>query len=418
MLDIQEDDDFGYFPEGAALTPTNRSLMTGHDSTSTSPAVVSTSAAPATDQLERCGSWLSSIPRDDVVALSQTQEYIDFLRVFERLGHAHRRVISTSNGSGNKHDNRAPTPVTAMTPFFQQFSISNDFFQHLTADDVIFRVFEFLECRSLIKVALTCSRFKQLAYKSAAQRTCDVTSTRQLSSVMQLLRAKEQIDGVGIGIHDNHVQVPMLLLNRRIVITNSGDPEYNGVYYCTGCNGNGFVFTKPRFPERRTQQIPSAERMMQLNQGVAMEQVQAEMGAEREHGRQQQAGRLVAPAGGVPPRAGPVQEGPNYRHIDGVAQPGQLLRCIIAKRFSNETILWYLSKEVEPSEEEHAAAVVVGEGGMSQVFSFWSKLMVIGDAPPDLCQYPSQSSIMEDHDEGWLNLSTNRNMQPPTVELL
>ena len=179
------------------------------------------------DQLERCGTWLSSIPRDDVCVLRETQEYSDFLRAFERLGQAHRRVISSNRNSPE------------IAPSY--WSISNNFLQYLTADDVILRIFEFLECKSLIRMAFACSRFRQLAYKSATQRTCDVMSTRKLQNVMQLLRAKEQIEGVGSGIDENHVRVPILLLSRRMLVTDAGDPEYDGIYFCTGCNGNGFV---------------------------------------------------------------------------------------------------------------------------------------------------------------------------------
>ena len=96
-----------------------------------------------------------------------------------------------------------------------------------------------------------------------------------------------------------------------------------------------------------------------------------------------------------------IGEDPAARFESEVAQPGQLLRCIIAKRFSNEvrmrqlsmnhshftnlfnysllsswikTILWYLSKEVESSETQVGAV----PGEITQVFSFWAKLMVIG----------------------------------------
>lgn len=56
---------------------------------------------------------------------------------------------------------------------------------------------------------------------------------------------------------------------------------------------------------------------------------------------------------------------------------------------------------------------------MEQVFSFWAKLMVIGDASPDICRYPSQTSILNQRDEGgWQTLSTTRDMEPPIVELL
>jgi hypothetical protein len=69
-----------------------------------------------------------------------------------------------------------------------------------------------------------------------------------------------------------------------------------------------------------------------------------------------------------------------------------------------KTILWYLSKEVEATETRDGVTAVE----VTQVFSFWAKLMVIGDASPDTCRYPSQSSILARHNEGWQALSTTR----------
>jgi hypothetical protein len=296
------------------------------------------------DQLERYGRWLSSIPRDDIIVLRETREYQDFLWAFERLGDAHRRVISMNRSAvsmdeGSSHLGRhvarsfvPPDPYTFFT---------NNFIQHLTADDVILRVFEFLECHSLIRMALTCSRFRQLAHRSATQRTYDVANSRQLNSVMQLLRAKEQIDGVGNGMNDSHVRVPILLLSRRVLVTNAGDPEMNGVYFCTGSNGNGFVFTKPRYPEDRVKR-PSAsiESLQAPSQGIAA----PTEGQERIQG-----------AGGLPPAnrdanmavamAGPepIDQGPSALFESEVTKPGQLLRCFIAKRFSNE-----VSRSIQP----------------------------------------------------------------------
>jgi len=43
--------------------------------------------------LERCGRWIMSIPRDDVVALQNTLEYKEFLNAFDRLGEALRRTV-------------------------------------------------------------------------------------------------------------------------------------------------------------------------------------------------------------------------------------------------------------------------------------------------------------------------------------
>ena len=121
---------------------------------------------------------------------------------------------------------------------------------------------------------------------------------------MQLLRAKEQIDGVGnvtpnimgnLQADTCHVRVPTLLLSRRVLVSNCGDAEFNGVFYCTGSNGNGFVFTKPRYPEQRVLRSEQASRMILPDEVFLDSRLESE-----------------------------------------VTQPGQLLRCIIAKRFSNE----------------------------------------------------------------------------------
>ena len=50
----------------------------------------------------------------------------------------------------------------------------------------------------------------------------------------------------------------------------------------------------------------------------------------------------------------------------------------------NKTIVWYMSKEVEDK----------SMGEVKQSFSFWAKLLVMRDASPDMCQYPSQTSIL------------------------
>lgn len=79
-----------------------------------------------------------------------------------------------------------------------------------------------------------------------------------------------------------------------------------------------------------------------------------------------------------------------------------------------QTILWYLSKEVIAVEDNGE----VRAGDVTQLFCFWAKLMMIGDASPDICRYPSQSSILARHDERWETLSTTRTIEPPVVELL
>ena len=61
-----------------------------------------------------------------------------------------------------------------------------------------------------------------------------------------------------------------------------------------------------------------------------------------------------------------------------------------------------------------------GELEEDQVFSFWVKLLVTGEASPDICRYPSQSSILgrDNRNEGWQSLSTTHDLEPPIVELM
>lgn len=79
-----------------------------------------------------------------------------------------------------------------------------------------------------------------------------------------------------------------------------------------------------------------------------------------------------------------------------------------------KSILWYLSKEVLATE----ADVGVRVGGVTEVFKFWSKLMLIENASLDECRYPSQSSILARTHESWHALHTTQDLNPPTVELL
>lgn len=334
------------------------------------------SSTTSQDHLERCGRWLLSIPRQDLASLQQTQEFNDFVQAFERLAAVHRNDVDRTRSYMSLEEGAEAAAAQAdMLDMASSDGHPKDFsfLQHMADDDIMIRTFEFLECQSLVRISMTCSRFRELAHRSAAQRTFDVAQARQLNNVMKLLRAKEQIDGVGTGIRDRHVRVPVLLLGRRVLVTNAGDTEYNGVYFCTGSNGNGFIFTKPRFPERRIRRTGG----LRLRENIA---------------NADQRGRLESE----------------------VAHPGQLLRCVIAKRFSNETILWYISKEVLSTEQAHNPRA----GAVTQTFSYWSKLMVVGDASPDICRYPSQTSILARHNEGWQTLTTTRATEPPTVELL
>ena len=67
-----------------------------------------------------------------------------------------------------------------------------------------------------------------------------------------------------------------------------------------------------------------------------------------------------------------------------------------------------MSKEVE-DETTH----------ISQTFSFWAKLLVTGDATPNVCQYPSTTGVLSRNgDPAWQCLTNTLNSEVPIVELL
>jgi len=80
-----------------------------------------------------------------------------------------------------------------------------------------------------------------------------------------------------------------------------------------------------------------------------------------------------------------------------------------------QTILWYMSKEVLSTE---TAEGDTRAGAVTQTFSYWSKLMVVGEASPDLCRYPSQTSVLARHNQRWNTLTPTLFTRTPTVELL
>lgn len=345
--------------------------------------------------LERCGHWLISIPRDDVALLQNTAEYRDFLSAFERLGVAHRRTVTLERQTLMEREND------------DMMLISNNkqhsFLQHLAVDDVLLRVFEFIDCSSLVRTGTSCHRFRELSTRSAEQRAHRLADGRLLRNPLKMLRAQEQIEGVGVREGTGpFVPIPMLGLRRRVKVSGSGDPEFNGIYFCTGSNGNGFLFTKPRVPERRAGMNGVVQA---IGQPAIVEMEEGDGGIEE-----------------AAIRGGGDDEDDNDVRVNEIRDGGlevlfgdepnrsRLLRCVIAKRFSNETILWYMSKEEQDS--------VTHE--ITHRYSYWAKLMVSGDASPDVCRYPSQTSVLSRNgDPAWQTLSNNEPIiGPPTVELL
>ena len=331
--------------------------------------------------LERCGQWLLSIPSSHAVVLETTHEYRQVVHWLHKLEGTHRRMLIQGD---DDYD-------TATPPSFLQYH---------TADEILHFILNFLEATSLSRLCATCTRFRALVRRHAARRAhCSLQAQqehqhgeeRQLSHPLQLVRAAEQLQGL---FPDHaHVRIPTLLLRRPVVLSGAGDDDFNGIYFCTGSNGNGFVFTKPRTA------VPPLHKPALRTTAQDVEVLD--------------------------PTSDRRQEPAGYR-----------LQCIISKRFSNETLLWYCCKEVlvssvslsnsseeDGNEQPPPQPNEVAEMGsplISQRYAFWARLSMLGDASDyDLCRYPSQTSVLVRQGvAGWQSLSRHGHVQPPTVELL
>lgn len=264
------------------------------------------------NMLEYYGQWLLSIPRDDIPSLIQTTEYKSFIKAFQSLEQAHCKTTLQNQKKSYLDDSPA------------------SFLQHMALDDIILRIFEFLPCSTLVRTSETCHRFHILSKRSAKQRTMHMEGSFYLESEMKLLRAKEQIEGIRPD-HKPVVKVPLLGLQKRIFVTGSGDKEFNGIYFCTGSNGNGFLFTKPRNQDAWRQDLRQDLMDMEVDQDDEnTNNVEGDLGDD------------------IFPRIGMLQQGAGDNRV--VNEEGDEMypflyqerspRCIIAKRFSNEVSVY------------------------------------------------------------------------------
>mmetsp|Transcript_1677 Transcript_1677/g.2397 ORF Transcript_1677/g.2397 Transcript_1677/m.2397 type:complete len:287 (-) Transcript_1677:35-895(-) len=256
----------------------------------------------------------------------------------------------------------------------------NSFLQNLNVDDVILKIFEYLECKSLTRISATCHRFRELSHISALLQTQDMVHNL-LGSIytypMKLLRSKEHICGIDSQRHP-FVAVPLLGLPRPILVEQAGDNDYNGVYICTDFDHNGYVFTKPRYANRTLQNNTNNASFISNDASETTNTYISTLTNPRNHSLE-------------------------TRDQNGI------LKCFISKKFSNETILWYMSKEI-----------VNQHGQIEQKYTFWSNLMLREDASPHISQYPSQTSVLSRNgDPAWQSLAhTTGLVRPPIVEFL
>ena len=479
-----------------------------------------------------------------VLQLAATAEFQEFISSFNQLEQAHRQVISLSPSSSSSPPSPQPPPpppaaAASSTSEFPASVVSQnarssytvtptetsnrhcldvislssssssasssssyggggggaggwgcqdsfvDNFVHKfvrAEDDMLLRIFECLDSTSLIRVSRVSRRFNQLALQSAKQQTLKLTTERQLNNVMQLLRVQEQLNGLDWsgGSDTTVVPVPILLPQRRIVVSGSGDPEFDGVYYCSSSTTNGFQFTKSRYAARRLATLSGVRN--NERQGHTMQQQQQQQNDDDQNEQEDAIGgnprrdRALAQVPRIPaPPPPPLPQQNVNEHVVMVDQPNQQheleaeaeeepllasenhnrrpaahatrgpLRCIIQKKFSNQELYWYMCKEVAVNtddggegseirhnvEREHRATggVVVADNqtetasgqpteAVREVFYYWAPLSF--DDPTDAINYPSTSSNLAAHGSMWRTLptTTGPNHSPPTVEML
>lgn len=212
---------------------------------------ISSSSEPS---LWRWSKWLASISERDAELLKQGPEFDSFLVAMERLEQAHITILN------------ATVPTTEDDRLPRQPGL------FLLQNSLLLRIFDFLECRDLVKSTQCCSRFNHLAEQTATVRTRDMLGHNQLRSRMQLLRAKEQLDGIATSSSYRTVPIPALLPSRRIVITQCGDDDFNGIYSCTEASLNGYEFTKHRYTDGEGRlvgsvMLPEIERQLKCRIG-------------------------------------------------------------------------------------------------------------------------------------------------------
>jgi F-box-like len=169
-----------------------------------------------------------------------TREYRAFVLALEQLESVHRNISTSWNESADV-SRSSPGP-------------SLSFLQYVATDDILLRIFRYVDCGSVVNAGRTCTRFRDLANAHAVEMSRPMAARRQLASPMALWKAYEQVvmGGYAVSRHApipaRVVPIPTLLLSKCVRVRACGDAEYNGIYHCTGCNGNGYVFTKPRYP--------------------------------------------------------------------------------------------------------------------------------------------------------------------------
>ena len=177
---------------------------------------------------QRWSQWLGSISEHDAELLQLQPEYEEFLTVMRRLEQTH---ITMLNSVGTSPTTTGAVWMTCPPVFLLQHSL-------------LLRIYDFLECRDLVHSSVVCRRMYRLSHETARIRSRHTTA-RTLPTDLQQVRLHEQWHGRACTREYAVVPRPFLLLPKRVLVTQCGDPDLNGVYLCTAACGNGFCFTQP-----------------------------------------------------------------------------------------------------------------------------------------------------------------------------
>ena len=137
------------------------------------------------------------------------------------------------------------------------------------SDEIIARIFGFLDVHTLTRVTRTSKRMKTIVDNSIQDRMPRNELTRRLAMNLENLRAEEQRKSI-LAPPNFTVRMPALLLPKRVWVTGCGSADANGIYYCTGVNGNGYVFTKATYKSDRfmSSSDPNAHRKVRHVQRI------------------------------------------------------------------------------------------------------------------------------------------------------
>jgi len=117
---------------------------------------------------------------------------------------------------------------------------------HRLNDDFLHRIMGFLDAFTLARISCCCTRTRTLALRVTNGILDGYGSNQSVPrdiSVFTVLRSIEQERGLLLE-NSPLVKCPFQGLSDRMSVSNATPASLNGVYYCSGIDSNGFLFTR------------------------------------------------------------------------------------------------------------------------------------------------------------------------------